>query len=107
VRICAHYFANGAWLADGVLLREARRPAGIPGVLTHGRLDMSGPVDTAWLLARAWPGAERTVIEDAGHLGNEAETEILGALNRFAGGSRERVRFPRTRHARYSAAETE
>ena len=41
-----------------MLLREAHRLAGIPGVLTHGRLDMSGPVDTAWQLARAWPGAE-------------------------------------------------
>jgi proline iminopeptidase len=89
VRICSHYFANGAWLEDSVLLREAHRLAGIPGVLTHGRLDMSGPVDTAWLLARAWPGAELTVIEDAGHLGNATETQIiLGALNRFAGGSR-------------------
>jgi len=89
VRICAHYFSHGAWLEDGMLLREAHRLAGIPGVLTHGRLDMSGPPDTAWLLARAWPGAELTIIEDAGHLGNEAETSvILSALNRFAGRSR-------------------
>jgi proline iminopeptidase len=85
VRICAHYFANGAWLEDGVLIREAHRLAGIPGVLSHGRLDMSGPVDTAWQLARAWPGAELTVTEDAGHLGNEAEGDyIIGALSRFA-----------------------
>jgi proline iminopeptidase len=89
VRICAHYFSHGAWLEDGVLLREAHRLAGIPGVLTHGRLDMSGPPDTAWQLARAWPGAELTVIEDAGHLGNEAETSlVVDTLNRFAGGSR-------------------
>lgn len=86
VRVCAHYFANGAWLEDRVLLRDAHHLAGIPGVLTHGRLDMSGSVDTAWQLARAWPDAELTVIEDAGHLGNEAEeNHILDALNRFAG----------------------
>ena len=86
VRICAHYAAHDSFLEDGVLLREGHRLAGIPGVLTHGRLDMSGPPDTAWLLARAWPGAELTLMEDAGHRGNEAETEIiLGALNRFAG----------------------
>ena len=86
MRICAHYAAHDSFLEDGVLLREGHRLAGIPGVLTHGRLDMSGPPDTAWLLARAWPGAELTLIEGAGHRGNEAETDIiLGALNRFAG----------------------
>lgn len=35
--------------------------------------------------ARAWPGAELTVVEDAGHLGNEAEVNhVMDALNRFA-----------------------
>ncbi|MYS65847.1 prolyl aminopeptidase [Streptomyces sp. SID5473] len=67
VRICSHYFSHGAWLEEGVLLREAHRLAGIPGVLTHGRLDLSTPLDTAWELSRAWPGAELTVVEDAGH----------------------------------------
>ena len=43
VRICAHYFANRAWLEDGALLRDAGRLAGIPGVLVHGRLDLSCP----------------------------------------------------------------
>lgn len=55
VRICAHYYAHGAWLEEGVLLRDAGRLAGIPGVLIHGRLDLSCPLDTAWELARGWP----------------------------------------------------
>jgi proline iminopeptidase len=85
VRICTHYFAHGAWLEDGVLIREAHRLAGIPGVLIHGRLDLSGPLDTAWLLARAWPGAELTVMEDAGHLGNQAGASLqIDTLNRWA-----------------------
>lgn len=72
VRICTQYLAHGAWLEDDELLREAPKLKGIPAVLLHGRLDMSAPLETAWLLARAWPGAELVVFEDAGHKGNEA-----------------------------------
>jgi proline iminopeptidase len=86
VRICAHYFANGAFLPEGELLREAHRLAGIPGVLIHGRLDLSGPLGTAWELARAWPDAELVVVEDAGHTGSDAmRAAIRAALDRFAG----------------------
>jgi proline iminopeptidase len=51
-RIVSHYFHHDAWLADGQLLRDAGRLARIPGVLIHGRFDLGGPADTAWLLAR-------------------------------------------------------
>ncbi len=72
VRICTHYFAHGAWLEDGQLLRAAHRLKGIPGVLIHGRLDLSAPLLTAWELAQAWPDAELTIIEDSGHTGSPA-----------------------------------
>jgi proline iminopeptidase len=85
VRICAHYFSNGAWLEEGALLRDAGRLAGIPGVLVHGRHDLGGPVITAWELARAWPDAQLVVIEDSGHTGSAAMNKALGeALDRFA-----------------------
>jgi proline iminopeptidase len=85
VRICAHYFAHGAWLEEGALLRDAGRLAGIPGVLIHGRLDLSGPLDTAWRLARAWPDAELVAIADAGHKGSASmRAMVLSALDRFA-----------------------
>jgi proline iminopeptidase len=84
VRICAHYFAHGAWLEEGALLRDAGLLAGIPGVLIHGRLDLSGPLDTAWELTRAWPDAELVALTD-GHQGSDARRErTLGALDRFA-----------------------
>ncbi|HEY2578739.1 MAG TPA: prolyl aminopeptidase [Streptosporangiaceae bacterium] len=84
VRIAAHYFSHGAWLEEGALLRDAGRLAGIPGVLVQGRRDMGG-TETPWLLARSWPGAEVTVIEDAGHLGSPAlDAAFQGALDRFA-----------------------
>ncbi|WP_282694701.1 prolyl aminopeptidase [Streptomyces sp. CC208A] len=85
VRICSHYFAHGAFLEEGALIRDAHRLAGIPGVLVHGRLDMGGPLTTAWELARAWPDAELHVVESAGHLGGEETRRlVVTALERFA-----------------------
>nr|WP_018638977.1 alpha/beta hydrolase [Parafrankia elaeagni] len=84
VRICAHYFANNAWLQDGQLLRDAHRLAGIPAVLIHGRLDLASPLRTAWELAKAWPDAELKVIDEAGHTGSSATQDaILDAIERF------------------------
>lgn len=83
-RLCAHYFAHAAWLDDGELLANAHRLAGIPGVLIHGRLDLGGPPDVPWLLARAWPGAELHLV-GTGHTGGAEMTEqMMRALNRFA-----------------------
>ena len=56
-RLVTHYFGNAAFLADGQLLRDAHRLAGIPGVMIQGRLDISSPADVAWQLAQAWPEA--------------------------------------------------
>lgn len=85
-RLVTHYWAHAAWLPDGHLLRDASRLGGIPAVLAHGRLDVSSPLDTAWALAKAWPGSELTVAEDAGHnAGNPTITEtVLAATHRFA-----------------------
>jgi proline iminopeptidase len=85
VRICSRYFASGAWLEEGAILRDAGRLAGIPGVLIHGRLDLGGPVRTAWELARAWPGSDLHVIGDSGHTGSAAMGARIGAaLDAFA-----------------------
>jgi proline iminopeptidase len=85
VRICAHYFSHGAWLEEGALLRDANRLAGIPGVLIHGRLDMSSPLGTAWELARAWPNADLMVVGDSGHTGSKTMKDaIRRTLDRFA-----------------------
>jgi len=71
-----------AWLEEGALIRDAGRLAGIPGVLIHGRLDLSGPLDTAWELARAWPDAELVAVRDARHQGSDTMRErMLSALD--------------------------
>jgi proline iminopeptidase len=85
VRICAHYFSHAAWLADGAVIRDAGRLAGIPGVLIHGRLDLSCPADTAWELARAWPGSELLIDDHSGHRGSDTKRAwMLSTLDRFA-----------------------
>jgi proline iminopeptidase len=85
-RLVTHYWHHAAWLEDGALLRDAGRLAGIPGVLVHGRLDLSGPVDVAWHMARAWPGSELVVVDDAGHGLRDPgmRAALVGATDRFA-----------------------
>jgi proline iminopeptidase len=84
VRICAHYVSHGAWLEDGLILREAHRLAGIPGVIIHGRLDLGSPIATAWELAGAWPDAHLVTVSDSGHTGSDRmRAEALAATERF------------------------
>jgi len=85
VRICAHYFSHAGWLEDNAVIRDAPRLADIPGVLIHGRLDLSCPVETAWELARAWPEAELLIDDHSGHLGSDTKRAwMLGTLGKFA-----------------------
>ncbi|WP_457032186.1 prolyl aminopeptidase [Kitasatospora sp. P5_F3] len=84
VRICAHFFSNGAWLDDDQLLHNAHKLAGIPAVLAHGRHDMGSPVQTAWELAKRWPDARLHIFEDSGHVGSDAMAEtVRAALEEF------------------------
>jgi proline iminopeptidase len=84
-RICAHFFSHAAWLEEGVLLREAYRLAGIPGVLIHGRFDLGSPLETAWQLAQAWSDARLVVVEDSGHTGSDTlRKELHAAVDGFA-----------------------
>jgi proline iminopeptidase len=84
-RLVTHYWRHAAWIEDGALLRDATKLAGIPGVMVHGRLDVSSPLDIAWQLALAWPEGE-LVIVDAGHsVGDSAMAEALVAATHRLG----------------------
>jgi proline iminopeptidase len=84
-RICSHFYAHAAWLDEGDLLRNIGRLAAIPGVLIHGRLDLSCPVESAWELSRAWAGSRLVVVDDAGHRPTPATLAALdAALDEFA-----------------------
>ena len=84
-RLVTHYWHHAAFLEDGALMRDAGRLSGIPGVLVHGRLDLSSPLDVAWELSRAWPGSRLIVIDDAGHgIGQSGMQEaVLAAIEGF------------------------
>jgi proline iminopeptidase len=49
-RLVTHYWSHGCFLTDGQVLAGMPRLVGIPGVLIHGRYDVSGPADVAWRL---------------------------------------------------------
>jgi proline iminopeptidase len=85
-RIVTHYFRHNAWLEDGILLRNAGALSGIPGVMVQGRLDLGGPLVTAWELAQAWPDGELVVVSGAGHSSGDPgmSAAVIAATDRFA-----------------------
>lgn len=84
-RIVTHYYSHAGWLEPGAVIRDAGLLGGIPGVLIHGRRDLSCPVDTAWELARAWPGAKLLIDDGSGHRGSAVKRAwMLETLARFA-----------------------
>ena len=84
-RLVTHYWRNAAFLEENQLLREAPALNGIPGVLIHGRYDVSGPLETAWRLSQRWTTSQLHVIDDAGHGDGDAFlAAIVDALARFA-----------------------
>ena len=69
---------------SGRVLNGIGRLAGVSAVLVHGRYDVSGPLDTAWNLARAWPDAQLVVLDDAGHGGAGFGAALVTALASFS-----------------------
>jgi proline iminopeptidase len=82
-RLVTHYWSNGCFLDDTPILAAMDRIATIPAVLIHGRYDVSGPLDTAWDLHRAWPASRLVVLEDAGHGGTSMTAAMQAALDEF------------------------
>ncbi|GGC81965.1 proline iminopeptidase [Tersicoccus solisilvae] len=79
--LITHYWSHAGFGGDGLLSRMDRL-AGIPGVLIHGRRDISGPLVVAWDLHRAWPGSELIVLDER-HGGPRAMAELTTAVARL------------------------
>ncbi len=83
-RLVTHYWSHAGFLAENQLLRDATILNGIPGVLIHGRYDVSSPLETAWRLSKSWVTSQLRVINDAGHGGGETFIDaIVNALTQF------------------------
>jgi proline iminopeptidase len=57
----------------------------VPGVLIHGRLDVSSPLSTAWRLHQTWPGSELVVVDGEGHGGATMMARVAAAVRSLAG----------------------
>jgi proline iminopeptidase len=80
-RLVTHYWNHAAFLSEDQLIRNASKLNDIPGILLHGRYDISSPVETAWRLHHAWRGSKLHIIDDAGHGGGEMPERIVEAMN--------------------------
>jgi proline iminopeptidase len=83
-RIEAHYFVNGMFLDDDLLLR-ASELGDLPGMIVQGRYDMVCPMITAHQLQDAWPVSRLEIIDDAGHSAMEPgiRRALVTATERF------------------------
>lgn len=82
-RMVTHYWRHAGFLEEGALLRNAGSLNSIPGVLLHGRYDVSSPLVTAWELQKRWSTSSLAVVDDAGHVDGSLPQRIVAALNRF------------------------
>jgi proline iminopeptidase len=80
-RLVTHYWSHAAFLEEDQLIRNGHLLNDIPGVLIHGRYDVSSPLETAWRLHRNWKGSRLETIEDAGHGGQAMLERIVEATN--------------------------
>lgn len=78
-----HYWKHAAFTGNRDLHDGVHRLEGFPGVLIHGRLDVSSPLRTAWRLHRAWPGS-RLVVADDGHGGEDMAAAVRAAIAEYA-----------------------
>jgi proline iminopeptidase len=84
-RLVTHYWSHAGFLGPDELLRGVTRLNDIPGVLVHGRMDLSAPLDVPWRLAQSWQGAQLIVADDEGHRGGASMTAaVASAVERFA-----------------------
>ena len=92
-RLVTHYWRHAAFLEDEQLIRNASLLNGIPGVLIHGRYDVSSPLETAWRLSRRWTTSELRVLGDAGHGGGDGFVAAIVEAERISRCGKHRLKL--------------
>ena len=87
LRLTAHYWSHDGF-CDPPILERMSRLKDVPGVLIHGRKDISSPLQTAWELHRRWPGSALKVDEGDGHGGPAMVKGWRDANDRFVASAR-------------------
>ncbi|MBN2128287.1 MAG: prolyl aminopeptidase [Sedimentisphaerales bacterium] len=84
-RLENYYMANGCFLEEGQLFRNAAKLEHIPIVMVNGRYDVICPPITAFRLKQKLPHARLILAESAGHWMGEkpVERELLQAMRHF------------------------
>ncbi|HEY4432906.1 MAG TPA: alpha/beta fold hydrolase, partial [Candidatus Cybelea sp.] len=85
-RLVTHYWKHAAFLDEDRLFRNISALEDVPGILIHGRFDVSSPLETAWRLHKTWAASELHVVHDAGHGGGSMPATLVAAINRLPAG---------------------
>ena len=83
-RLVTHYWANAAFLEEDHLLQNAAQLTDIPTYISHGRLDISSPMDFPVEIAEAIPGSELFIAGSDGHGGASITNWTISATDRLA-----------------------
>lgn len=84
----AHSWANNAFLGEHGILDDLDVITHLPAVLIHGRMDISGPLVTAWQMHKRWPRSRLHVVENEGHAGKEMGAAVTRAYADLLGPAR-------------------
>lgn len=80
-----YYMANGCFLNEGELLKNANKIAAIPNIMVNGRFDVICPPITAYKLHEKFSKSKLWIIEAAGHAASEPgfEAALVKAAREF------------------------
>lgn len=79
-----HYWSHHGFLGDAGIVDRVDRLGETPGVMVHGRLDLSSSMSVPFDLNRAWPSSVLIEVEDEGHFGSRILRAVTDAIARFS-----------------------